>query len=140
MTSALSIVRLSRINLDNDHTIDLLFDMITSRMYIQQFDVSNCNLKPAGLAKIIDALNDRYMTMRLLNLSYNPLRFDSEFYPPPKSTDRGDRLYNTTDHLTSVEAVKSLIEFLKQAALMNHVNFSGMSLLNAQHLFPELLE
>ena len=69
--------------------------------------------------------------MRSLNLSYNQFRFDDVFYPLPKSTDRGERQLNTTDHLQSVKALTLLIEFLKQAALMNHVNFSGMSLLSA---------
>ena len=83
-------LRLSQFNLNDSRLLDLLVDVIGSRQYLQNVDVSYCNLKPKSLEQLIGALTSRQATLKSINLSYNWLKFDDDSVLPQNTTTMGD--------------------------------------------------
>lgn len=49
-------LRLSQVDLNNQRILDLLIDVIGTRQYLQNVDVSYCNLKPKSLDMVVQSL------------------------------------------------------------------------------------
>ena len=77
-SSALMKLRLSDIpGLTEPKIFEALIQMIKTRTYLQELDVSECNFRPTHLISIIDATHTSSVNhLKSFNISYNDMTFD----------------------------------------------------------------
>ena len=73
-------LKLSNVNLQDDHVTDLLVELLNTKEFLTHLDLSWTGLTPKHLVKISNVLIDENSfsinNIRNLNLSYNSLYFD----------------------------------------------------------------
>ena len=96
--------------------VDNLVELLKTREILMNLDISWTKLTPLQLCKISEVLkNEDYnpcRVMRNLNLSYNSLHFDE----------------TSEEMLPSEKFLENMIAFVKTAAVLVHLDISGMNL------------
>ena len=99
-------LRISNVEMKANYFCESLCQIISNSRVLQQINFSWASLSMESLAKISICLEDRILSLRSIDLSYNRLNFNPE---------------NEKDYKHSMTFLENICKFLKNSILINHL-------------------
>lgn len=124
----LNVLKLSHINIASESTLKAVEHFIEHNQLIGKLDLSHCCLRAKHLLRIVQKLKQFPNHVKQLNLSYNMLKGGVEF--EEYMEDDLDVTYCKIQKNESTEFIFELAEYLKKSSLINHLDISGLQLMD----------